>query len=603
MAKNQLHSSKSSGGLSPKLAVALAAVVSLPLWLSAGLVPQKPRQTIQRDSLTIDTSAVDIRPMIPTANRYQEGKVFLEHADRWTYDERYGVPQEEQYQVLTGNVEFRKNDMFMYCDSAHFYETTNSFDAFKNVRMEQGDTLFVYADELNYNGGDEMAILYADAGKKVRLINRDVELQTDVFNYSLAENVGFYEIGGKLTDKENELTSLQGEYHPDTKDAYFNLNVRLRSLNGEDTLRMATDSLEYNTDTHIATLIAPTVITSADGEILSSSGNYNTLTGIADLYERSLVITNRGNTLTGDTLFYDRDRGIGEAFGNMVLTDSARQSSVQGDYGFYNDAVDSAFVTGRALLKEYSKGDTLYMHGDTIYAYLDPADSTRITNVYRRVRFYRSDMQGVCDSLSATERDSMMRMFHHPIVWSDQRQVFGNVIHVHLNDSTIDWAKLPQFGFMAEHIDEDCYQQMSADEMTVWFNDSNISRLFAEGTVKLIMFPMENDSTYNKYAYVESSEMDAYFANNDIESVHFQPETTSKVVPLYLAKKNSYFLEKFKWYANIRPSGPADVFIIPPEMETLMNEAPPAPEVTDKEQNKVKRRTLPTGDSANKETD
>ncbi len=603
MAKNQLHSSKSSGGLSPKLAVALAAVVSLPLWLSAGLVPQKPRQTIQRDSLTIDTSAVDIRPMIPTANRYQEGKVFLEHADRWTYDERYGVPQEEQYQVLTGNVEFRKNDMFMYCDSAHFYETTNSFDAFKNVRMEQGDTLFVYADELNYNGGDEMAILYADAGKKVRLINRDVELQTDVFNYSLAENVGFYEVGGKLTDKENELTSLQGEYHPDTKDAYFNLNVRLRSLNGEDTLRMATDSLEYNTDTHIATLIAPTVITSADGEILSSSGNYNTLTGIADLYERSLVITNRGNTLTGDTLFYDRDRGIGEAFGNMVLTDSARQSSVQGDYGFYNDAVDSAFVTGRALLKEYSKGDTLYMHGDTIYAYLDPADSTRITNVYRRVRFYRSDMQGVCDSLSATERDSMMRMFHHPIVWSDQRQVFGNVIHVHLNDSTIDWAKLPQFGFMAEHIDEDCYQQMSADEMTVWFNDSTISRLFAEGTVKLIMFPMENDSTYNKYAYVESSEMDAYFANNDIESVHFQPETTSKVVPLYLAKKNSYFLEKFKWYANIRPSGPADVFIIPPEMETLMNEAPPAPEVTDKEQNKVKRRTLPTGDSANKETD
>lgn len=601
MAKNQCD--KTPRGLSPKLAVVLAAVVSLPTWMSAGLLPQKPRQTIQRDSLTIDTSTVDIRPMIPTANRYQDGKVFLEHADRWTYDERFGVPQDEQYQVLTGNVEFRKNDMFMYCDSAHFYETTNSFDAFKNVRMEQGDTLFVFADELNYNGSDEMAILYADASKKVRLINRDVELQTDVFNYSLAENVGFYEVGGKLTDKENELTSLQGEYHPDTKDAYFNLNVRLRSLNGEDTLRMATDSLEYNTDTHIATLIAPTVITSSDGEILSSSGNYNTLTGIADLYERSLVITNRGNTLTGDTLFYDRDRGIGEAFGNMILTDSARQSSVQGDYGFYNDAVDSAFVTGRALLKEYSKGDTLYMHGDTIYAYLDPADSTRITNVYRRVRFYRSDMQGVCDSLSATERDSMMRMFHHPIVWSDQRQVFGNVIHVHINDSTIDWAKLPQFGFMAEHIDEDCYQQMSGDEMTVWFNDSTIRRLFAEGTVKLIMFPMENDSTYNKYAYVESSEMDAYFANNDIESVHFQPETTSKIVPLYLAKKNSYFLEKFKWYANIRPTGPADVFVIPPEMESLMNEAPPAPEVTDKEQNKVKRRTLPTGDNANKETD
>lgn len=562
------------------------------------MAPQKPRQTIQRDSLTIDTSAVDIRPMIPSANRYQEGKVFLEHADSWTYDERPGVAPADQYQILTGNVEFRKNDMFMYCDSAHFFENTNSFDAFRNVRMEQGDTLFVYADELNYDGYDELAILYADFGKKVRLINRDVELKTDVFNYSLADNIGYYEVGGELTDKENRLTSLQGEYHPDTKDAFFNLDVRLRSLNGEDTLRMTTDSLEYNTDTHIARIVAPTVITSADGEILSTSGNYNTLTGMADLYERSLVITNRGNTLTGDTLFYDRDRGIGEAFGNMILTDSARQSSIYGDYGFYNDPTDSAFVTGRALLKEYSRGDTLYMHGDTIYAYLDNADTTRITNVYRRVRFYRSDMQGVCDSLSATERDSMMRMYHHPIVWSDQRQVFGNVIYLHLNDSAVDWARLPQFGFMAEHVDEDCYQQMSANQMTIWFNDSTISRMFAEGTVKLIMFPMENDSTYNKYAYVESSEMDAYFANDDIESVHFQPETTSKVVPLYLAKKKSYFLDKFKWYANIRPTGPADVFIIPEEMEALMGEAPPAPEVTDPDQNKVKRRTLSSVDDA-----
>ena len=40
-------------------------------------------------------------------------------------------------------------------------EAANSFDAFSNVRMEQGDTLFVYADELEYSGVDEMAVLYA----------------------------------------------------------------------------------------------------------------------------------------------------------------------------------------------------------------------------------------------------------------------------------------------------------------------------------------------------------------------------------------------------------------------------------------------------------
>ena len=564
------------------VAVVAFLALALPAWTAPSKSSQKP-QTPQ-----------NITPIIPDANRYEQGKVFLEHADIWRFQKQPGVPDEDQYQVLVGNVVFRKNDMYMYCDSAHFYEQTNSFDAFSNVRMEQGDTLFVYADELNYDGGDELAVLYADPGKKVRLINRDVKLETDVFNYSLAEERGFYEVGGVLSDTQNTLTSLQGEYFPGTKNANFYLDVDVKSLNQNDTLRMFTDSLNYNTGTHTAELIAYTRIINRDGEIISTSGTYNTETGLADLYRRSLVITNRGNTLTGDTLFYNRDLNFGEAFGNMVLTDSARSTSMHGDYGFYDDNADSAFVTGHALAKEYSRGDTLYMHGDTIFAYIDKEDSTRVMNVYHKVRFYRSDLQGLCDSVSTTERDSMMYMYRHPVVWNEDKQIFGNVIHVHFNDSTVDWAKLPEFGFMAEHIDEDCFQQMSALQMTAWFNDSTIRHMFAEGNVMLIMFPVEKDSTYNKFAYVESSTMDAWFLNNDIERVLFTPETTAKVTPLYLAKKGSYFLQKFAWYDDIRPKSPEDVFIIPDAMIELINSAPAATIV--RRERKEKKKPEPEGD-------
>ncbi|MDE6048360.1 MAG: hypothetical protein K2G09_01525 [Paramuribaculum sp.] len=564
-----------SGGETPRklkflrLISGIAAffALALPAWTA----PSKSVQTPQTPQ-----TPQNITPIIPDASRYQEGKVFLEHADVWRFQKQPGVDDRDQYQVLVGNVVFRKNDMYMYCDSAHFYEQTNSFDAFSNVRMEQGDTLFVYADELNYDGYEELAVLYADAGKKVRLINRDVKLETDVFNYSLAQERGFYEAGGVLSDAQNTLSSLQGEYFPNTKDANFYLDVEVRNLNGNDTLLMFTDSLNYNTGTHTAELIAHTRIIGKDGEIISTSGTYNTENGLADLYERSLVITNRGNTLTGDTLFYNRDLNFGEAFGNMILTDSARSTSMHGDYGFYDDNADSAFVTGHALAKEYSRGDTLYIHGDTIFAYLDKEDSTRVLNVFHKVRFYRSDLQGICDSVSSTERDSMMYMYRHPVVWNETKQIFGNEIHLHFNDSTIDWAKLPEFGFMAEHIDEDCFQQMSALKMTAWFNDSTIRHLFAEGNVMLIMFPVENDSTYNKYAYVESSIMDAWFIDNDIERVLFTPETTAKVTPLYLAKKGSYFLQKFAWYDELRPKSPEDVFVVPQGMIDLINSAPAA---------------------------
>lgn len=516
-----------------------------------------------------------ISPQIPSADRMQADKVFLEYADRLSYKEDPSMSREDQYQIVSGNVKLRKGGTYMFCDSAYVYEKINSVEAFGNVRIEQGDTLFVYADYLDYNGLDQEAVLYADAGKKVRLRNRDVTLTTDVFHYDLEGGVGFYDVGGELVDRKNKLTSWEGEYYSRTKQSYFTGDVRLESRGKNDVLYINTDSLEYNTHTHIAKLVSRSVIRNRDGVIVTYSGVYNTNTGVADLYERSTVRTNRGNTLTGDTLVYNRTKQRGWAYGNMVLVDSARKSTLYGDYGYYDEVRDSAFVTGRALAKEYSKGDTLYLHGDSIEAYVDLTDSTKVTNVYHKVRFYRSDLQGLCDSLSLTERDSMMWMYRAPIVWSGERQILGNQINVHVADSTVDWARLPRTGLMAEHIAEDCYNQLSGDDMTVWMNDSTVRRLYTEGSVQLIVFPMESDSTYNKYAFVESSYMDAYFNNNEVESIHFWPETTSKITPLYLAKRSSYFLPKFRWYEDLRPISPEDVFYVPEGMMVLLNAAPP----------------------------
>lgn len=501
-------------------------------------------------------------------------KVVLEHADKLLRDETT-MDFNGAYQVLVGNVKLRKGGMVMQCDSAHFYDVTNSFEAFSNVRMEQGDTLFVYADQLYYDGPEEIATLYANPGKKVRLINRDVTLRTYVFYYDLADEVAYYDSWGELTDRQNKLTSIEGEYHPSTKDAWFYKNVDVMSPRQNDTTYMVTDSLNYNTATRIAEIVSPTVITNSDGEILSSSGTYNTVTGIANLFERSTVKTARGNILTGDTLFFDRSTGIGEAFGNMSLVDSARQSSLHGNYGYYNDVIDSAFVTGRAMAKEYSQGDTLYLHGDTINAYVEVegVDSIKVTNVFHKVKFYRSDLQGLCDSLSACDNDSILRMFRHPVIWSGDRQIYGNVIFVHSNDSTPDWIKLPETGLMSEHIAEDCYNQLFGSNMTIWLNDSTVDRMYVEGNVQMFLFPMERDSTYNKYVYVESSFMDAYFDGKKPKKINFWPETPYDIVPLYLAKRNDYKLKDFRDYSALRPKSPDDIFVIDDAMVQLLNSA------------------------------
>ena len=376
---------------------------------------------------------VDIRPQIPTADRSSGNRVFLERANELRKETN------DSFMILVGDVVFTKGPMIMKCDSAHYFPDSESMNAYGNVSMEQGDTLFVYADELDYNGPRELATLYADPGKKVRLINRDVMLETDVFVYDLAIDLGYYDVGGVLTDPQNRLVSEKGEYVPSTKEANFYDNVHLNSRDSKDTLDIYTDTLYYNTGTHVAQLFSPSEVINARGTIYTTSGTYETDSSRAILYDRSTVVTSQGQTLTADTIYYDRNAGFGEAWGNMVMTDSAHQVEIRGQYGFYDELKDSSFVTGRALLTEYRGEDTLYMHARYIqnWSYLDTVeikadsvagieagiriDTTHVAVAFPRVRFYRRDMQGICDSMRFTQKDTMLRMFINPVVWSDNQ--------------------------------------------------------------------------------------------------------------------------------------------------------------------------------------
>lgn len=566
--------------------------------------------------------APPIRPTIPTADRSAGNRVFLEHARTLKKN-----PQ-DSFMILVGDVVFTKGPMIMKCDSAHYFADTESMDAFGNVSMEQGDTLFVYADELNFDGITEVATLYANFGKKVRLINREVKLETDIFIYNLQYDLGYYEVGGTLTDPSNTLTSLYGEYAPSTKEANFYTNVHLNSRNQTDTLDIYTDTLYYNTTTHVAELLSPSTILNSRGTIYTSLGVYDTDSNRTTLFNRSLIITSQGQTLTADTIFYDKNAAYGEAFGNMVLTDTAHNAELRAAYGYYDELADSSFATGHLRLLEYSGEDTLYLHGRYMHSFArydsthfeadtlagteayTRIDTTHVAVIYPRVRFYRNDLQGVCDSMRFTEADTMMRMFINPVVWNENQQVFGNVIEIHTNDSTIERATLPDQGFVAQNIEGEHYNQMSGKEMIAFFENGEMRRLDINGNVEIIMYPEENDSTINKIVNAESSFLTALFKGRTTEYIKTWPQTTGTATPLFLAKKSLYYLPKFDWFEDMRPLSPEDIFTVPPSMEERMlasdrvpAEIPVTPRSPLHERPDAAFIEPPAGNAATKETD
>lgn len=504
--------------------------------------PVKNRARAQkRDTLQTDTSSIQ--------RQKPKSKVYLLHSDLLRKDER--IPDA---MVVVGNVVFRHDSVYMYCDSAYYYDKISAFEAFSNVKMNQGDTLFLYGDRLFYDGNTQIA----EVRMNVRMENRNTTLLTDSLNYDRLYNVGYYFNGGTLMDEQNVLTSDWGEYNPGTKQSVFNYDVQL--VNPQFIL--TSDTLEYNTASKIADIVGPSDIVSDNNHIYSELGTYNTVTGKAYLYNRS-VLTNEGKQLTGDTLYYDRDAGTGEVFQDVVMNDTVNKNMMTGEYGYYNENTKYAFVTDRAVGVDYSQGDSLFLHGDTLMMktfYLDTDSMFREMRAFHKVRFFRTDVQGTADSLVFSTKDSCLTMYHDPILWNKNQQLVGEKICIYMNDSTIDWAHIINQALSVEHIDSTLYNQVTGKEMKAYFRNKEMYKAEVIGSVRVVYYPMDSDSLLIGMNVSETSNLDLYLSNQKLEKMVMRPQSNGTLYPMTQIPAGKDKLDNFVWFDYIRPLDKDDIF-------------------------------------------
>ena len=505
---------------------------------------------ISRDSILETSPAADTVTTKTTL-------VYLLHADTVSYDED---AMKADAQFLEGNVSFRHDSSFMYCDSAYFFETTNSLEALGNVRMEQGDTLFVYGNYMFYDGNTQVACLR----ENVRMENGQVTLFTDSLNYERANNIGYYFEGGLIVDSLNQLSSFYGQYSPTTKLAVFNDSVRLENQN----FTLYSDTLQYSTDMKIATILGPSVIVSDSGTIHSSHGWYDTGANTALLLERSEVCS--GNRLlVGDSIAYDRDAGFGEAFGNMSVRDTAQKVILKGQYGFYNERTEYAFVTDSACFLEYSQGDTLYLHADTLV--MTVLDSTaREIKAFYGVRFYRTDVQGVCNHMQFNTRDSVLYMYDNPVLWNEQYQISGDTIEMFMKDSTIDYAHVIQYAFAVQHVDSSYYNQLKGNDLKAYFEGKAVRRIDVEGNAESIFYPLDNGAMIGLNE-TKSGFMTIWVKDNTLERLKIWPSPKGSLTPIPDLKPEQKTLKDFCWFDYLRPKNKDDIYQV---VQRKVEEAP-----------------------------
>lgn len=493
-------------------------------------------------------------PDSTAAQQQDTSYVYLIHSDVIRFDEVINPDANR----LIGNVVFRHDSMYMYCDSALFYQKQNRFSAYHNVRAEQGDTLFLYGDSLFYDGNTKLLRVR----DHVRLENKSMILLTDSLNYDRNTGLGWFFDGGTLLDEESTLISQYGQFDTNTKLATFMDGVSMESPD----YTLTTDTLNYNTDTHIAFLNSPATIVNEGNVINTSHGRFNTQSNNAVLLDRSVVEQNGGeNRMTGDSIVYDKEGGEMQGFGDVIINNYKDKVDVQGEYVYYNQNIDSAVVTGRALLIEYSAGDSLFMHADTfrLVTFYNQAGDTvieRQVRGFRRVRAYRPDMQMVADSMVFTTADSSLTLFHDPIVWNEGQQVLGEKIIFYMNDSTIDWAHVIGQALFVQRNDTIHYNQITGREMKAYFKNSEIDKTDVIGNVRAVFYPLDGDSAMIGMNTTESSNLTVFFVDRAVDRIAIHSRSNGVMYPMEKIDPTKMYLPNYQWFGRIRPTSPEDVF-------------------------------------------
>lgn len=263
---------------------------------------------------------------------------------------------------LVGNFAAQHNGAVITCDSAVRYSDMR-IEFFGHVLINK-NTTYIYGDRAEYDGNLNEARVYSDI---VKVVDGDATLYTYKFLFNTKENVGEFDNGGVMINRENLLESVRGFYYADTKELIAVDRVEMRN----DEYELKGDSVVYNMATDNAFFFERTNIWNKDGDYLyADRGSY-------DKADTLYIVTRNGYILTekqeiwSDSLDFYRAKDHVILRHDLQLDDTEHKVIAFGDYGEYWKEPGNAVLTRRPSVVSYdlSQGDSLFMRADSIFLF------------------------------------------------------------------------------------------------------------------------------------------------------------------------------------------------------------------------------------------
>ncbi len=478
----------------------------------------------------------------------QAKEIIIIHADAYNYNEALG----KDVQRLIGNVELMQDSVLFFSDSTYLNDKEKNFEAFGNVHINIHDTLNIFGNRLLYNGKSKVAELFGN----VILIDPKAKLTANHLIYNRKTKMAYYDNGGTIYSDTNVLKSQRGYYNIETKVFYFRRNVSLKSPD-QTTF---SDTLTYNSASQVAYFNGFTKIVSKESTIECTKGWYDTKREISKLYNGPEIFTNT-QKLHADSLIYNNKTTFGQAYGNISIVDTSRQLIIKGNIAALWNDLGKTYVTGNSEAITYDSQDSLYMHSDTLWLYFNKKKKAKKLLAYHGVRFFRTDLQGVCDSLAYTMKDSTMRMFTSPVLWSGKNQLTSDTIIININHNKADSMELRNNAFIVSQDSITSFNQIKGRNMTGYFHNNALYKIKVNGNAQSLYWVRNDSHKLIGINKADAGYMVINIKNNKIITIRYfdQPEET--LFPVEKLIPSMEKLQGFSWKEKLRPKSRKDIFL------------------------------------------
>ncbi len=459
---------------------------------------------------------------------------------------------------VIGDVIFIQNTTTIYCDSAIFYKSKNSVEAYGKIRITEGDSVTVTASSLTYDGDRKIAYLRRNV-----VFNKleTASLYTDFLDYDRVKNEARYFNKGKLVDTTNTLTSTKGYYDLNTNMASFKTNVV--ALNKDYT--MTSDTLQYNSGNKFVYFRAHTVVIDKEqGEAVYENGYYDTRNKKSDLVKGEFQTPSY--KLIGAKLLLDDILKLYKVIGDVVMTSKAENMHIYGDKAIYNRGTGVSKVYGHAYVaRVMEENDTLFISADTLMAVENEDPKKKRLLAYRNVRIYKNDFQARADSMVYSSSDSVLLFYKDPVLWSDENQMTADTIKIYLEDKKISRIYMQSKSFVASTDTLKNFNQIKGRKMTAFFKGKNIDHVVVEGNGESLYFALqvkeeEKEGKKEKFTIVsgmnkiQCSNMKINFLDGKVNNISFYVKPDASFTPPHELKEEATILKGFKWRGADRPT-------------------------------------------------